>query len=1641
MSTLFTSQKGWKNVSRRLASALLAFLLVFQAFGPGLFAIQEVIAATNVFSETFGNGNDLANIPDWDEHEEGTIAKKATESGEDTVSPNGGRFAKIAEDSGDAGSQDGWICRQINAQDKTGLQLSYYWRGDAQAEEEGDNGIVEYNTGEGECNEEGGWAQLKSHNLNSDSTWTNQGLFDLPESLDETSFRLRFRNQSSADDEHFRVDGVVVSGDEIKKINICHLTASENNPWEAIRINESAWDGGPDHEGHGDYLYNGPVNPQNQQPTKPDGDIWCGENDPTEPEIELSKTAQYDGNHRVTYTINWSVKENDVDNLTITDTLPAWTDLAVNTMVPSTTPPLLPGSRNFHPSNPTQDREVVWNLGAKEEGSQGTITFRVELWTEKTCEIAKNKAHAHAMFGEESITKDAYSDMVKVNSPRCDDTPPPPDRDNSCMIPNNLGDDEEFVLGEAPLAEKDLAQIFAESVPVLSIDPENDQVNTQVWDIDPNAADAKFAVKLVGKQAANNQVFGWYKKGVPGSFTGIFRVGDPLNGSYDSLPELSITDPAIPVTIPASNGSVGFAIVSDNGSADEVFFSEKALNTNDGGKDHVAVYNPGNNRYVVAFEDLLSGSWGQEVEPDYNDLVVKIVDVRCTPKQLVCEPGVELLANGSFEKPVVTHSAGWNIYPNGATELGWGVEWLLPSSTQFNSVFIPDTANLELHKGGSVNPLWLADEGAQYAELDTDWGGPDSALSGEPASARIYQDIPTVPGKEYVVKFAFAPRPGTGTQDNMLSVLWGGTSATGTISRDGSSETTNIWKDYVVKVTATSTMTRVAFADAGLNSSNSLGVFLDNASVQCAPDCNPTLGSVVSDEDTKITLVNIDGATSTPNTNSVPVSVVSAIQALDGPGGSVWEANVGDANAKWIWSEDPYDANWTVDKWVTFTRTFNVVGTPESGSLKIAADNEYEVWVNGQPGIPPMVDASEDNHSSADTWDVTSLLVDGSNTLEIRVKNLARPNLSKENNPGGLLFNLSWTAKDCGNDDPQDETSRVIVKKYINGEPANSQSSEGNQFGIDYVTSAGSGNATLNSGNNFVWESPELIDFQSTAQVAERTNATEPADALVIPIGGQCQPGKFRLNGYSVGSSFANAEGNATSSSVMINVQDTNVYVIVWNEKCPDAPTVNLSKSASYATSTGEITFTIDWAVSNGNVSNLVITDPIPAGLSFVSATLGGEVLTTPGTVTWNLGAQTSGSSGSVSFIASLDAWNANLKWASGSEQNNQAKRKNGTNILSDRTDPTKMFGAPQSAGNPYDTVVPNSFFSLGFDNGSIVVTFGGTIFNGPGNDVKVYEITGGTTYPDEKVKVEAWNGIGWTILGTVTRDQAVDLGSLATTSKIRLTEDSNKTLFEQEADGYDVDAVEALNILPNVCDVKNTAYAVASYGQEGTLNKSASTTLSVNADTCEKPPVDCDSDCDGGPTKGTLTIIKNVINDNLVGTATSTDFTFTIAGTNPSQGSVQGSSTGITITLDPGTYSVTENDSLGYNVSYSTECSGTMGAGESKTCTVTNDDFIGVSDCTDGCGGDGGGGGGSSTNTTGQSRRSGGGSSGGSLVPSSSEVAGAFTELPGLPDTGNAPIAEPQTSAVNAVAIILSGIIALLALNYISFRVLKLQK
>jgi predicted ribosomally synthesized peptide with SipW-like signal peptide len=162
--------------------------------------------------ENFGSGTCLTDIAGWDEDAgesctTGTVAA-AIGSGDNTVSPEGGRFGLLS-------GNNGFICRSVNATGLTNLALKYYWRGDTDAEDN-ETGSVGYFT-TGTCAAPGPVTNLAMHELddtnnNASEPWSSLQSINLPGALDNTSFFIRFSADSNGGNESFRLDGISITG-------------------------------------------------------------------------------------------------------------------------------------------------------------------------------------------------------------------------------------------------------------------------------------------------------------------------------------------------------------------------------------------------------------------------------------------------------------------------------------------------------------------------------------------------------------------------------------------------------------------------------------------------------------------------------------------------------------------------------------------------------------------------------------------------------------------------------------------------------------------------------------------------------------------------------------------------------------------------------------------------------------------------------------------------------------------------------------------------------------------------------------------------------------------------------------------------------------------------------------------------------------------------------------------------------------------------------------------------------------------------------------------------------------------------------------------------------------------------------------
>jgi hypothetical protein len=224
------------------------------------------------------------------------------------------------------------------------------------------------------------------------------------------------------------------------------------------------------------------------------------------------------------------------------------------------------------------------------------------------------------------------------------------------------------------------------------------------------------------------------------------------------------------------------------------------------------------------YQDALNGdnlefiTLGDQIPSDIYCIAYNIGE---NPRPL--EPcGTELILNGGFENPIITHSAHWNIYPDGDDDLAWRVKWVRTEGKQY-----PPQA--ELHEVG-IATGWAPAEGNQYTELDTDFEGPGGP-SGEDASVTLYQKLTTVLGSKYTIKFSTSPRPNQPADQNKIGVKAGDLDIV--VNEFDGGSTTN-WTNHTYTFIASGSETIVEFTDLGPG--NSFGGFLDAVSVK--QDCN-----------------------------------------------------------------------------------------------------------------------------------------------------------------------------------------------------------------------------------------------------------------------------------------------------------------------------------------------------------------------------------------------------------------------------------------------------------------------------------------------------------------------------------------------------------------------------------------------------------------------------------------------------------------------------------------------------------------------------------------------------------------------------------------------------------------------------------
>jgi uncharacterized repeat protein (TIGR01451 family) len=281
-----------------------------------------------------------------------------------------------------------------------------------------------------------------------------------------------------------------------------------------------------------------------------------------------------------------------------------------------------------------------------------------------------------------------------------------------------------------------------------------------------------------------------------------------------------------------------------------------------------------------------------------------------------------------------------------------------------------------------------------------------------------------------------------------------------------------------------------------------------------------------------------------------------------------WIASI--PGATWIYGEALDGANSSPIGDETFTRTFTIIGTPVDSTLLIAADNYYTVSVNGNPISTGTSATDLDNFSSADTWTIPAAdLLSGANTITITVTNPgtnpADNSTFGDPNPGGLLYQLTLNSENCP--PPAPESIKVHIYKYVlPGQGAAAQVPDGAgiaPFAMQSTWTAAnlnggietSGDYTLgtNYGGASLQYAADTDEMSTPADYT--THEVTSTEGPVLPIGAECQEGKYRLVGYRSGTTLENAAVAATSpdAPALIGL-NADGYIIVVNEDCDDLP-------------------------------------------------------------------------------------------------------------------------------------------------------------------------------------------------------------------------------------------------------------------------------------------------------------------------------------------------------------------------------------------------------------------------------------------------------------------------------------------------------
>lgn len=420
-----------------------------------------------------------------------------------------------------------------------------------------------------------------------------------------------------------------LAGTPDPKVNICHATGSENNPWNAIRINQSALQ---DHlDNHGDFLYTGPVNPNNDQPINPEGDIWCADNAPTEVTVVASKIVCEEesmlpdwGNIPGGPTITEDTAQDWVNNHKGCELVSgwefAWSEDGAGNPGDNTLGTGGAGWTSFgSPTDANGQTSVTIDVSDgdrfwfREAPQAGYLPFDGSLNTQD------DKVSAEFYCNNDVINYDNWEWIGTENDPiqaghtyHCvawnvaEDVPPPPPQE--CFAPDTLGGEDFTNVWESQ--EEDLQDVLDNAGYNLNVNhPDSDQWGYQQWNTSNSVT---LNTKFIAKYAGNASKFGYYTNGDVNTFTQIYDSATANEGDVFSTTITGAT-------------SVAFAIKT-TGMDGEIMFSTVNADNWEPSEDHAITFKPSADTYVIAYEDLTQE---QGADWDFNDMVVEVSLEEC----------------------------------------------------------------------------------------------------------------------------------------------------------------------------------------------------------------------------------------------------------------------------------------------------------------------------------------------------------------------------------------------------------------------------------------------------------------------------------------------------------------------------------------------------------------------------------------------------------------------------------------------------------------------------------------------------------------------------------------------------------------------------------------------------------------------------------------------------------------------------------------------------------------------------------------------------------------------------------------------------------------------------------------------------